>query len=342
VVLQADGPATSLGLLAVALGAVALTLRSRRWSSGAAALAGAALAVGFLTKLLDVAVVPPLLCVLVVDGAWRRLLPAAVAGGIAAAAAILLPLHDAWRALWSQAVGLHLDTQSATSGISLGAALGIRWHLAALAAVGAVIGWRRHPRLVATGVLWFVGAVAAMAITHPLWPHHAVSTSPAYALLCAAGVSAGFAWLRRSVPRAFPAAAAVVTAGLSVAAALFLWSGLRGLQPATDFTALATALRAHTSASTLVVGDDQFAQALAGRAAPPQYVDTSNTRMYAEPGALQGLEDITTGRAPVCAVLFSSGRLVHLPGFPAWVSARYPVQVSLGASRSLFIAPGCA
>ncbi|HSP65970.1 MAG TPA: glycosyltransferase family 39 protein, partial [Candidatus Deferrimicrobium sp.] len=71
VVLQADGPATSLGVVAVALGAVALTLRSRRWSSGAAAQAGAALAVGFLTKLLDVAVVPPLLCVLVVGGAWR-------------------------------------------------------------------------------------------------------------------------------------------------------------------------------------------------------------------------------------------------------------------------------
>ncbi len=130
-------------------------------------------------------------------GEWRRLVVAASAGGLLAAAAILLPLHDAWSAMWNQAVGLHLDTQSAQSGISLGQALGLRWHLAVLAAIGAAVGWRRHPRLVVTGVVWFLGAVAVMALTHPLWPHHGVVTSPAYALLCAAGVSAAFAWLRR-------------------------------------------------------------------------------------------------------------------------------------------------
>ena len=341
VVLQADGPSTSLGLVAVALGAVAITVPSRRWSTAAAVLAGAVLAVGFLTKLLDVAVVLPLLAVLAVRGDWRRLLAAAVGGGLVAAAAILLPLHDAWGALWGQAVGLHLDTQSATSGISVVSALSIRWHLAVLAAVGAAIGWRRHPRLVITGTLWFIGAVAAMVVTHPLWPHHAVSTSPAYALLCGAGVSSAYEWLRQVVPRNFPAVATALGAGLCVAAALFLWSGLRGLQPAADFGPLANALRAHTSASAELVGDDQYAQALADRAAPPQYVDTSNTRMYAERGALQGLEAVSDGAPPVCAVLFSSGRLAHLPGFTAWVSARYPVRVSLGASRYLYIAPGC-
>jgi 4-amino-4-deoxy-L-arabinose transferase-like glycosyltransferase len=341
VVLQADGPSTSLGVVAVALGAVAISVRSRRWSTAAAALAGAALAVGFLTKLLDVAVVPPLLAVLAVRGEWRRLVTAAIAGGLAAGAAILLPLHDAWSAMWSQAVGLHLDTQSATSGISVTGALSLRWHLAALAAVGAVVGWRRHPRLVVIGVVWFIGAVAAMAVTHPLWPHHAVATSPAYALLCAAGVSSGLEWLRRLAPRDVPAATAALAAGLCVAAGLFLWSGLRGLQGASDFGGLASALRAHTSPSAQLVGDDQYAQALADRASPPQYVDTSNTRMYAERGALQGLEAATDGARPVCAVLFSSGRLAHLPGFLAWVSARYPVRVSLGASRYLYIAPGC-
>ncbi len=42
----------------------------------------------------------------------------------------------------------------------------------------------------------------------------------------------------------------------------------------------------------------------------------------------------------MCAVLSSSGRLSRLPGFAAWVSAHYPVAVSLGGSRYLYIAPG--
>ncbi|MDQ6856903.1 MAG: hypothetical protein M3Z57_07515 [Candidatus Dormibacteraeota bacterium] len=342
VVLQADGPATSLGVVAVALAAVAITIRSRRWSTVAAALAGAALAAGFLTKLLDIAVVLPLLAVVAGHGEWRRLLIAGLAGGLMAAAAILLPIHDAWTATWSEAVGLHLDTQSATSGISVATALTARWPLAVLAAVGAVVGWRRHPRLVITGVAWFGGSVAAMAVTHPLWPHHAVSTSPAYALMCAAGISSVFDWARRAVPRHSMMAASTTATALSVAAALFLWSGLRDLQPVTDFSGLADALRAHTSPSAQLVGDDQFAQALADRAAPPRYVDTSNTRLYAEPGAVPGLEAVTDGRRPVCAVLFSSGRLAHLPGFTAWVTEHYSVRVSLGNARDLYIAPGCS
>lgn len=342
VVLQADGPATALGLVAVALAAVALTSASRHWGLAAAGLAGAALAVGLLTKLLDVAIVLPLLTVLLSRSRWRRLLPAAVLGGILAAGAILLPLHDAWQAMWNQAVGLHLDTQSATSGISVADALKIRWHLAAIAAVGAIIGWRRHRRLVVAGVLWFAAAVAAMAVTHPLWPHHAVSVSPAYALLCGAGVSSAFEWLSHLGRRDFVYAGTASAAALVLAASIFLWSGLRGLSPTTDFSALAGALDAHTSATAQLVGDDQYAQALANRAAPPGFVDTSNTRMYAEPGALQGLEAAADGAPPVCAVLFSSGRFAHLPGFAAWVAQRYPVAVSLGGSQTLFLAPGCA
>lgn len=341
VVLQADGPATALGLVAVAFAAVAITSANRRWAMVGAALAGAALAVGFLTKFLDVAVVPALLAVLAVRGAWRRLIPAAVAGGLIAAAAILLPLHDAWQAMWNQSVGLHLDTRSATSGISVRDALGIRWHLAVIALAGALIGWRTHPRLVIAGVLWFAGAVAVMAVTHPLWPHHAVSLSPAYALLCAAGVSAAFERLRRWRRRDLDVAVAAFAVALTAAAGLFLWSGLRGLSATTDFNALAGALDAHTPAASQLVGDDQYAQALANRASPPGYVDTSNTRMYAEPGALQGLEAVTAGAAPVCAVLFSSGRFANLPGFTAWVTQRYPVAVDLGGSRVLYLASGC-
>jgi 4-amino-4-deoxy-L-arabinose transferase-like glycosyltransferase len=342
VVLQSDGPATALGVVAVAFAAVAATTARRRWSTAAAVLAGAALGFGFHTKFLDVAVALPLLGVLLGRGEWRKLLVATTCGGLLALAVILVPLHDAWSAIWSESVGLHIDSRSNGSGINVAGALTLRWHLAVVALVGAVIGWRRHRRLVVTGVLWFLGAVGAMAVTHPLWRHHAVVLSPSYALLCAAGVSAGFSWLHDVVPRDFRVVAGALAAGLCVAAGLFLWSGLRGLSPTNSFTTTAAALRAHTSASTELVGDDQFAQALAGRAAPPFFVDTSNTRMYAEKGALQGLESVTSGVRPVCAVLFSSGRLALLPGFSAWVSHRYAVTLPLGGSRYLYIAPGCA
>jgi len=102
-------------------------------------------------------------------------------------------------------------------------------------------------------------------------------------------------------------------------AALYLASGLRHL-PSIDLTSLAGKLVTDTPASAVVLGDEQFAQALAHRASPPGFVDTSNTRLFAEGGAVQRLEATANGQPPVCAVLFSSGRLAHLPGFDAWVA----------------------
>ncbi|HWF57894.1 MAG TPA: hypothetical protein VG520_06045 [Candidatus Dormibacteraeota bacterium] len=339
-VLQADGPATSLGIVAIAFAALAVTTKHTRWGTLAAGLAGAALMIGLLTKFLDIAVVPPLLAVLASRSGWRRLFLGAFAGGVIAACLVLLPLHDAWRAIWNDAVGLHLDTRSASSGISVIAGLGERWPLGALAAVGAVIGWRRHPRLVVTGALWVGGAALAMTITHPLWPHHAVSESPGLALLCAAGIATVFEWLARSPARGTRGATAGLAVALSVCAAVVLVVGLRAL-PSVGFNSLASRLASATPASSVVLGDEQYAQALAHRPAPPLFVDTSNTRLYAEKGDLRLLEDTASGRPPVCAVLFSSGRFRLLPGFDAWVSKHYPLRLSLGPSRYLYLLPAC-
>jgi hypothetical protein len=339
-VLQADGPATALGLVAIALGAVALTTNHKRLGTLAAGLAGAALVIGLLTKLLDIAAVPPLVAVLARRGWWRRLFLASCAGAVIAASAVLLPIHGAWQAMWNDAIGLHLDTQSASSGISVIDGLGERWELGALAAAGAVIGWRRHPRLVITGVLWLIGAALAMAVTHPLWPHHAVSASPGFALLCAAGISTIFGWLVRSSGRRSMGAAAGLATALTTCAAVFLVAGL-GALPSVDFNPLASRLASATAASTEVLGDEQYAQALAHRIAPPFFVDTSNTRLYAEKGVVQQLEATADGKPPVCAVLFSSGRFADLPGFDAWVANHYARRLSLGPSQYLYLLPTC-
>jgi hypothetical protein len=236
-------------------------------------------------------------------------------------------------------VGLHLTPRSGSSGLSLIGALRERWQLGALAAAGAVIGWRRHRRLVITAAVWVAGAVIAMAVTHPLWPHHAVAVSPGYALLCAAGISSIFAQLQDR-PRPSTATAASLAVALVAGAALYLASGLRHL-PADDLSPLATRLANATSASGEVLGDEQFAQALAHRASPPFFVDTSNTRLFAETGAVRRLEATADGHSPVCAVLFSSGRFANLPGFEAWVANHYPVRLTLGPSQRAYLLPAC-
>jgi len=88
------------------------------------------------------------------------------------------------------------------------------------------------------------------------------------------------------------------------------------------------------------LGDEQFAQALAGRAAPPRFVDTSSTRLIGSDVTAQGLE-ATAARDPVCAVLFATHRLAGVPGFETWVAAHYPERIDAGSGRALYVIPGC-
>jgi hypothetical protein len=141
-------------------------------------------------------------------------------------------------------------------------------------------------------------------------------------------------------PRPSTAAAATLGVALVAGAALYLASGLRHV-PVDDLRPLSARLANATSASGEVLGDEQFAQALVHRASPPFFVDTSNTRLFAETGALQRLEATADGRPPVCAVLFSSGRFANLPGFEAWVVAHYPLRISLGPTQRLYLLPAC-
>jgi hypothetical protein len=127
---------------------------------------------------------------------------------------------------------------------------------------------------------------------------------------------------------------------MSAFAGLYLASSLRHLS-AVDLSSLASKLVIATPASAEVLGDEQFAQALAHRAAPPLFVDTSNTRLFAEKGDVQQLEAAAGGQPPLCAVLFSSGRFAHLPGFEAWVASHYPVRLSLGPSQYIYLLPAC-
>lgn len=332
ITLQADGPATSLALVSLAAAALAVTLASPRWRAVAAVIGGAAMALGILTKLFDIGVVPSLALVLLCSRLRWRSLGLAAAGAVAAAAIVLLPMTDAWPAMWSQAIGLHLTTRALYPGITvsfLRLFLHSEWPLVLLAAVGALIGWRRSRRAWTVGMAWTAGAMAALLGTRPVFAHHMVLLIPGLAILGGTAIAAVVAEARdRLARRARPVAASFLIAAAAVGSGLLLQPALARLDVPTN-SALVARLVALTPASSLVIGDDEFDQALAGRDPPPQFVDTSGVRLRGGDVTPATLEQLLRADPRVCGVLFVAGRLASLPGFVAWVSAQYPVPNSL-------------
>jgi hypothetical protein len=260
-------------------------------------------------------------------GAGRPLprLGAAVLGGAVATAAMLLPFAAAWPELWRQVVGLHLGARALPLG-GLDATTLLReapFVLVALA--GGLVAVRRAPLLAATGAAWAGAAALLMVVQHPLWPHHAVVLVPALALL-----GGGLAL-------AAPARVAALACLAALAVSLVSAGLVRGQEqaPAVD-APVVEALRGATQPGDLVVTDDQFAAALAGRDVPPELVDTSFVRV--ESGDLTAAEiEAVASRPGVRAVLFSSGRLAQVPGLRDWVASRFPHAIDIGPSRTLYV-----
>jgi 4-amino-4-deoxy-L-arabinose transferase-like glycosyltransferase len=329
VALQADGPAVALALVALAAAAEARH-RGGRPALPLAAAAGAVLALAVLTKLLAVAAAPALLVLLAWPAPGARALPrlaSAAAGGIVVAAAVLLPFAPVWPEAWRQVVGLHLGARSLLVGGLDGQTLARELPIALLGTAGCLVAARRAPVLAATGGAWVIAAVLLLALQHPLWPHHAVALTAPLALL-----GGGLA-------RVLPSRAAAVACLAALAASLVSAALVRAQQlpPSIDAPVAAT-LRAGTAPHDLVVSDDQFAVALAGRDVPPPLVDTSLVRV--ESGDLTTAEvEAVTDRPGVRAVLLASGRLTALPGFRAWVGERFPEAVDLGNGRTLYLRP---
>ena len=329
VTLQAEGPAVALALVALAAAAEA------RHRGGGPALpfavaAGAALSLAILTKLLAVAAAPALLVLLAWPAPGSRGLSrvgGAAAGGVAVAAVVLLPFVHAWPELWRQVVGLHLGARALPLGGLDAQTVALEVPIAVLGAAGCAVAARRAPLLAATGAAWVAAAVLLLALQHPLWPHHAVVVTAPLALL-----GGGLAVV---VPGRVAAIACLAVLAASVLPA----SLVRDQQvPASSEARVTAALRAGIAPHDLVVTDDQFAAALAGRSVPPPLVDTSLVRVRSGDLTADDAEAITD-RPQVDGVLLASGRLAALPGFRAWVGERFPDAVDLGGGRTLYLRP---
>ena len=334
VTLQSDGPAVALGLVAIAMAAQARASSERR-AVLLAAGAGAVLAIAILTKLLAVAAFPAVLVLLVGRPVNPRMVPrlfgAATLGWGVAMAALLLPFISVWSDLWAETVSFHLHARSAPLG-GLDAQTYLReLPIALLGVVGFLIALRRAPMLAATVAVWAITAALGLIVQHPVWPHHAV------ALVAPLTVASGAITLpltARPIGSAVTAAgaAAVVLAGSITSAAY-----VRALQePAAAVEPTIAALRASTRPADLVISDDQFATALAGRSTPPELVDTSLVRVTA--GHLTVDEVIAVAqRWHVRAVLLRTERLSAVPSLRAWLDQHFPDSISLGTGRTLYV-----
>ncbi|MGD0448325.1 MAG: hypothetical protein ABSB36_06870 [Candidatus Dormibacteria bacterium] len=346
VILQADGPATALGLLAVAMATCALKDHREPARDVFALLAGAALVVGVLTKLLDAAVVPVVAVTLIGPRRWRRMWLLALAGGCVAGAALLLPYVASWSALWVQVVGMHLpDSSTVGAGIRL-SFLGSWAHLELpeiiLAALGVLLGWRNHPRLVATGLVWSGGALVAVAGTHPVLQHYMIAISPGLALLGGAALAQAAEWCGAGGYARWREAALVAVL-VTVAAIVLAGSveNVQQLQVKPNPVQVASIEQLIPPGSQLF-GDDQFNEALAGRQGPPYLIDTSLARLHNSGLTPAALENRISGDPALCGVLFATNRLTTVKGFQGWVGIHFPDRSDLPGGAVMYRRAGCA
>jgi 4-amino-4-deoxy-L-arabinose transferase-like glycosyltransferase len=329
VTLQADGPAVALALAAVALAAETKrgSVRESVWLAGGA---GVLLAAAVLTKLLAIAAGPAVALLLVVP-AWPRSrvlvrLGAAAAGGLAVAAVGLLPFAGVWPELWRQVVGFHLGARALPVGGLDGQTVLLELPVAVLGLTGFALAARRAPPLAAAGAALAVPAGLLLLVQHPLWPHHLVALTAPLALL-----GGGLATVR------WRQGAAAVGALLLIAASVASALHVRGLaQPDSVLEPTVAALRTDTAPGDLVVTDDQYGAALAGRSTPPELVDTSLVRIRSGDLTVDEVERIA-GRDDVRAVLLATDRLVALPGLTEWLQQHYGPPMPLGGGRALYV-----
>jgi 4-amino-4-deoxy-L-arabinose transferase-like glycosyltransferase len=332
-ILQSDGPAIALALLAMALmiGAVRQTSRAERIL---AAASGLVLALGVGTKLSTVLAVVPI--AIVVLGSRRVGAGIAfVSGGLVGAALILVPVASAWPASYQQLVQSHLIAGSLVHrsfAVNLPSlVLSREIPLEALAAAATVVAIARKDWRIAAPLGWGIITVVAILFYQPLFLHHLVQLVPPLALLVGVGVANVWSW--RPSLRAAAAAAVLLVSAYGVSA------GIRhtatALRAGGHEAQLATALAGSTRPGDFVISDNQFAVAQADRDIPPPVIDTS--RQVIADGLLTITQiDAAARRYGVGVVLVDGERLLGMPGFRQWLADNYVLARPLGGSANLY------
>jgi 4-amino-4-deoxy-L-arabinose transferase-like glycosyltransferase len=361
-ILEAEGPA--IGLLFLTIGAAFMWWERPTGRSGVAfaMVCAVSLALGILTKLLDVtAVVPILLLVLAriwnirhedSHTVWRSILPiaAAVFAGAIATFFVLAPFLHASDALWQQVVMFHLAakreliTSQGGNIDTLADFFIVNRALAAAAMVSvavAVMGrdWRILPLLG-----WFLVTLILVSIQVPLWPRHAIVLIPPLIGLVALGLKnlpaitlrGPITWTRAGTVLMGLVVLAVVVS--DVRREYHRYKSLQSARSTMPWTEeVAADLARLTTPDQWTVTDAQFVAALAKRDTPPWLVDTSFTRISS--GYLTLNELIQAASDPrVRAVVFATDHFTLPPvaAFRPWVQNHFNLARTYGPGIELW------
>ena len=361
-VLEAEGPATALLFLTIGAGFMWWEHPTGRKGMAFAVLCAVTLALGILTKLLDVtAVVPILLLVLAriwrvrhrkSPNVWRSFLPIAVAivAAVIATLIILAPFLHSLNALLQQVVMFHLAAKkemiaSESGNIDTLARFVMANRVLSTAAIVGVAltimrrDWRIFPLLA-----WFMVTLIVVTIQVPLWPRHAIVLIPPLIAIVALGLKD-----LPAIPMRRPIACeqrAALLMGLLVFMIVILdirhdYLRYRELQVAntTDqwMAQVAADLKRVTTPDQWVITDAQSAAAFGDRDTPPWLVDTSVTRVTS--GYLTSEELMQAASDPrVHAVVFATDHFTLAPvsNFRPWVKQHFGLLRTYGDGIELW------
>ncbi|HEY7022465.1 MAG TPA: glycosyltransferase family 39 protein [Ktedonobacterales bacterium] len=357
--LQAEIPSLTLSLVGIALVAVVMRRTfSRPLRLLLIAGAGAALGVAVMMKLLAVvALVPAVLLIampLIMEMRERRaerqtFISATrdvglLLGGLLLACVItLIPFLPQWGALYEQVIGFHLVARGTSGSGPLANLLllpDITWIVAALGLAVAL--WRRM--WVALPLLaWLLAGVLVLVVQRPLFDPHVLILAPPLAILGALGAAVALDWARSNWNNRAKESLLVAGTLVALGATLLvgLWLDARQIRADNAYDGgrraqMVQALRDHATPSGIVVTDDQYVAALAGRDTPPELVDTSLVRIGTSSLTTDEVERIIQ-RDDVRVVLFATDRLDRLPGLRAWVETNFQPVRSFGAGETLYV-----
>jgi len=349
-IVQADGPAVAISMVAVAIALMAARAAGGRRDALAVATGLAlALAIGF-KFLAAVTLVPIALTFLLATRGRGRLVMIAAAGGIVGFLVVMLPAIGAPRAAFDQLVLLHQRAGSVSQGTIGGNLKAVLLYrevpLELLAGLAAVVAIFRRDSAILLPLAWFGASLLAVLVYHPLFAHHLVMLSLPLGLVAAVGITpsptlpARGREILRSLPTRWKAMAplvalALVLATVGAGALVAVRDVQFALTPDRHNAEMIAAVRAVGRPGDFWISDNPYAIAAAGRDLPGPLVDTSALRARVGLLTVSDLESARVGYH-VQWLLEDSFRLDAVPGFRAWLNQHYQAMESLGGRAVIY------
>ena len=362
--LQAEAPSAALSFFAVGL-AYMWWENPAGWAGITwGALAGIALSLSILSKLLGVAALVPL-GLLMFAQLWRifrtpkgqrlrysRSLMAGVLGFLVASVVCVLPFLGAYHQMVLGVVTFHTDATTlfkATQPDNFMRMQGLLTSIPAYVGLFSIIvalirrDWRIIPLLA-----WLVATVYMLWLQAPLFHHHLVFLIMPIVSLAIVGISPlrftrDWPAITRNVATAITVIALLVVVYINWQGELLYYSSAR-MQAQTAVAKqeqkAAADLQNATAPGDLVITDDQFAVGLANRDTPAALVDTSLVRIDTKyVTAAQLIQEAS--RPQVHAIFIYTGRLnvASMSTFRTWIARSHQFHLlhRYGTGRELWV-----